>query len=184
MIYLALLIAVYIGYMLIAAYLSRGIRNDLGSRKDMPPVSVVIPARNEEQCLPDLLDSLLQVDYPMDRLQIIIINDQSTDRTREVAQSYQEKFQCRYDVHDVVDEPDGKLVLKTRPLAQGLDRATGEVILMTDADCIVTPSWIRTVASYFTPGVGMVCGTTLPHPQQHSRFPLTAFETLDWLFLL
>jgi cellulose synthase/poly-beta-1,6-N-acetylglucosamine synthase-like glycosyltransferase len=183
-IFLIILIAFYLTYMLAAAYLSRGIHNSYTNRTDVPCTSVVIPARNEEHTISELLDSLLQVDYPADKLEIIVVNDQSTDRTREVALSYQNRFQCRYEVCDVVDEPDGKLILKTRPLAQGLDRVNGEIVLMTDADCVVPPQWVRSVASYFTDSVGMVCGTTIPNPHSHTRLPLTWFETVDWLFLL
>lgn len=181
---LIVLIAFYLTYALAAAHLSRGIHNSYQVRSDLPMASVVIPARNEENCLGELLDSLLEVDYPADKLEIIVVNDQSTDRTREVALSYQGRFRCRYEVHDVVDEPDGKLILKTRPLAQGLDRARGEIALMTDADCAVPKLWVRAVASYFVDGVGMVCGTTIPNPSRYAVYPLTWFETVDWLFLL
>jgi cellulose synthase/poly-beta-1,6-N-acetylglucosamine synthase-like glycosyltransferase len=150
----------------------------------LPTVSIVIPARNEEAQIGVLLDSLLQVDYPPELLQIVVANDQSTDRTREIAQSYAERFECRFDIREVQDEPEVNLRLKTRALCQGLDRATGEIILMTDADCIIPPDWARTMASYFTPGVGMVCGTTIPQESAGSHGLLTQFETLDWLFLL
>ncbi len=182
--FLFIFLAICLLYVIIAALIARGIHNHYDVRADLPELSIVVPARNEERHLGELLESLLELEYPPERLQIVIINDQSTDDTRKVAESFVGRFRCRYEVHDCVDEPDGKLVAKTRPLAQGLDRATGEVILMTDADCIVPPAWARSMATYFTPDVGMVCGTTMPHPQRHASFPLTSFETLDWLFLL
>lgn len=181
---LILFVSVCLVYTLVAALIARGIHNKYDVREDLPELSIVVPARNEEARIAGLLDTLLELDYPADLLQIVIINDQSTDRTREIAQSYRERFRCRYEVHDCVDEPDGKLVAKTRPLAQGLDRATGEVILMTDADCRVPRTWARSMVRYFASGVGMVCGTTLPNPTQETAYPLTWFETLDWLFLL
>ncbi len=178
---LAFVLAVYF---IIAVRLSRGIHNDYPLRSDLPKVSIVVPVRNEEPNIATLLDSLLALNYPPELLQIIIVNDFSEDRTREIALSYSERFQCAFEVFDCVDEPDGKLILKTRPLAQGIDHATGDVVLMTDADCVVPPDWVRSMASYFTGNVGMVCGTTLPDPQKGSTDPLTWFETLDWLFLL
>lgn len=171
-------------YAAIAYVISRGIHNRYSTRKDTPFVSVVIPARNEAHTIGTLLESLLAADYPPDRLEIIVINDQSEDRTRQVAEECGSRFACQFAVYDVVDEPDGKLTAKTRPLAQGLDRATGEIILMTDADCTIPPAWIRTITSYFTPDVGMVCGMTLPKSERQPRRWLTRFETLDWLFLL
>lgn len=181
---LLLLFIACLPYILIAAYLSRGIHHHYQTRDDLPPVSVIVPARNEEKHLAELLDSLLAADYPPDRMEIIIVNDESEDRTREIALSYEERFRCRFEVHDVVNVPGDKLILKTRPLAQGLDHATGEILLMTDADCVVPPGWVRGMASFFTPDTGMVCGTTLPHPTLHAKHPLTWFETLDWMFLL
>jgi cellulose synthase/poly-beta-1,6-N-acetylglucosamine synthase-like glycosyltransferase len=181
---IAVLVALSILYLLIAAYLSTGIHRKYPKRTDLPLVSIVVPARNEEATIADLLESLLQTDYPSDRLEVIIVNDQSDDRTREIAESFQSRFQCRYTIYDVWDEPDGKLIAKTRPLAQGLDRATGEIVLMTDADCVIPPQWVRTMASYFMPNVGMLCGTTLPNTAKIQPNLLTKFETLDWLFLL
>jgi cellulose synthase/poly-beta-1,6-N-acetylglucosamine synthase-like glycosyltransferase len=171
-------------YLLIAAYLSRGIHGHYQTRNDFPMVSVVVPVRNEEAQLHCLLDSLLTADYPAEKMEVIVVNDDSEDRTREIALSYKNRFACRYEVIDVVTVPGDKLILKTRPLAQGLDRATGEIVLMTDADCIVPSGWVKAMVSFFAPNVGMVCGTTLPHPEMQAKYPLTWFETLDWMFLL
>jgi cellulose synthase/poly-beta-1,6-N-acetylglucosamine synthase-like glycosyltransferase len=181
---LLILLLASTAYFLIALYLSQGIHSQYERREDLPMVSVVVPVRDEEAHLPDLLGSLLATDYPPERMEIIIVDDESQDRTREIALSYKNRFKCRFDVQEVVAIPGDKLILKTRPLAQGIERATGEVVLMTDADCIVPPQWIRTMASFFTPSVGMVCGTTLPHPGKDAKYPLTWFETLDWMFLL
>lgn len=181
---LLLFLAALLLYLLIALYLARGIHNNYPTRNDDPTVSIVIPVRNEEHQIRGILDSLLLVDYPPEKLEIIVVNDFSEDRTREIARSYQNRFSCRYDVRDAYDEPDGKLILKTRPLAQGIDVASGEIILMTDADCTVPKDWVRSMVAYYTNDVGMVCGTTLPHPRENAKSSLTPLETLDWLFLL
>lgn len=181
---LLLFLAALLLYLLIAFYLARGIHNNYPTRNDNPSVSIVIPVRNEEHQIRGILDSLLHIDYPSERLEVIVVNDFSEDRTREIALTYRNRFPCRYEVRDTFDESDGKLILKTRPLAQGIDVATGEIILMTDADCVVPQDWVRSMVAYFTDDVGMVCGTTLPHPRENARFPLTLMETLDWLFLL
>ena len=175
---------IYAAYAVIAAWISRGIHNRYPKRADLPRVSIVIPARNEEEQIPTLLKSLLDVDYPTELLQIVIANDQSTDRTREVALSYAERFDYRFEICEVRDEPDVNLRLKTRALCQGLDRAAGEIILMTDADCVIPPNWVRSMASYFTPHVGMVCGTIIPGDSAEAGGWVRRFETLDWLFLL
>ncbi|MDD5087506.1 MAG: glycosyltransferase [bacterium] len=177
-------IAASLIYLMIALYLARGIHNNYPIRNDEPTVSIVIPVRDEAHQIRGLLDSLLDVDYPSEKLQIIVVDDFSEDNTQAIALSYQDRFRCLYDVRKAIDEPDGKLILKTRPLAQGMDVATGEIILMTDADCTVPRDWVRSMVAYFTEDVGMVCGTTLPHPRENAKCPLTQMETLDWLFLL
>ena len=60
-----------------------------GMPERQPGVSVLIPARNEEQALPDLLDGLLKQDYPL--LEILVYNDDSTDGTRSVVEKYAEE---------------------------------------------------------------------------------------------
>ena len=54
----------------------------------LPSVSIIIPARNEEGTLTALLDSLATLDYPRDRLEIIVVDHKSTDRTCEIAAGY------------------------------------------------------------------------------------------------
>lgn len=62
----------------------------------MKSISVLIPMHNEEQVLSNVLDSLLQCEYDRDRLEIIPINDNSTDRTREMLDEYhRNKLQYR-----------------------------------------------------------------------------------------
>jgi cellulose synthase/poly-beta-1,6-N-acetylglucosamine synthase-like glycosyltransferase len=70
------------------------------------------------------------------------------------------------------------------PLAQGIDVAQNEFVLMTDGDCVVPASWAKTMVSYFADGVGIVCGVTLPRLEAEPGFPLTWFECIDWSYLL
>ncbi len=171
-------------YFVIAAVIASAIHSRYRRRFDSPPVSIVIPARNEEKSLPSLLDSLMALDYPAEQLEIIIVNDQSEDRTREILEDYRGRFRCKYEVFDVEPETQSSLRAKTRPLAQGLDRATGEIILMPDADNRIPPDWAKTMTSYFTDDVGLVCGPIYPDPQRRSHTLLTLFETVDASFLL
>ena len=171
-------------YAAIAAVIAGGIHARYPRRKDFPSISIVIPARNEERNLPALLDSLLALDYPAESMEIILVNDQSDDHTREIAESYRYRFKCKYEIYDVETEHDQRLRAKTRPLTQGLDKARGEFFLMPDADNRMPPEWAKTMVSYFADGVGMVCGPILPDRRRFTRLPLTFFETVDMSFLL
>jgi peptidoglycan/xylan/chitin deacetylase (PgdA/CDA1 family)/GT2 family glycosyltransferase len=102
----------------------------------MMTVSVVIPARNEEELLPNCLDALMAQDYA-GPLEIIVVDNGSTDRTAEVAR--------RFDV-DVVSEPRHGYVYA---LAHGFSLAIGAVVTTTDADTVPPRHWIsRLVREY------------------------------------
>lgn len=168
----------------IAIWLAVGMLKPYRHREGCPCVSVVVPARNEEHNLPPLLDSFLKLDYSKENLQILIANDQSDDRTFEVAESYKDRFQCDYRVINSYDEENPNLRGRVRPIAQALDHATGDIYCITDADCIVPPTWVRAVTRYFADGVGLVGGITLPHREAIRSNFFGVMETLDWAFLL
>ena len=178
------LFAALVLYVGAAALIASGVHARYARRKDFPFVSIVVPARNEEQTISNLLESLVAVDYPSDRLEVLVVNDQSVDGTRAIAEGFRGRFRCRYEIFDVEAEHTSSLRAKTRPLAQGLDHARGEFILMPDADNRVPPDWVKCMTSYFADGVGMVCGTTLPDASRQISGWLTAFESVDAALLL
>ncbi|MER3480288.1 MAG: glycosyl transferase family 2 [Meiothermus sp.] len=113
----------------------------------MVTVSVVVPARNEEEFIGPCLESILaQKTKPHE---IIVVNNGSKDRTAEIARSYPGV--------KVIDQPVPGLHIARQT---GLLAATGEVVANTDADCIVQPAWIATIARAFRdPEVVEVYGT-------------------------
>lgn len=115
----------------------------LGTRKmrglgDIPPlapekqprVSVIVPACNEEETIEPALRTLLALDYPP--LELIVINDRSTDRTGEVLARLQQEHP-RLRVKTITKLPAGWLG-KTHALHQGAQLASGDYLLFTDAD--------------------------------------------------
>ncbi len=108
--------------------------------KDLPKVTVMVPACNEESCLAKTLDSLLALNYPKDRLQIMVIDDGSKDRTLEIAQSYEKKG-----VYVLTKTNGGK----GTALNLGLKHATGEFVGCLDADSIVEPDALLKMVGYF-----------------------------------
>lgn len=98
-----------------------------------PRVSVIVPVRNGATTLGALLDSLLVLDYPSDRLEIIVVDNASTDETPEILKRYAPRVKS-------VREPRlGASAARNRGVAE----AKGEVIAFTDADCVVDPRWLR-----------------------------------------
>jgi cellulose synthase/poly-beta-1,6-N-acetylglucosamine synthase-like glycosyltransferase len=147
-----------------------------------PPVTILIAARNEEQRLPACLNSLLRSEYPSDKFEILIIDDRSTDRTRELAENFARQHpQVRVlTIRQRLENLSGK----ASALCQGLAHAGGEIILMTDADCRVPPSWVSQMAGYFTPEVGLVGGFTFLSPRGKKSSLFAKIQTLDWMYLL
>lgn len=143
----------------------------------LPRVTVVVAARNEERNIARTLDALVQLDYPKDKLEIIISDGASTDRTCEIVAQYANAYAFVKLHHADQNQP---IRGKANAIHQAVQRASGEFIMMTDADCSVQPSWIRETLKYFADDVGLVCGITIPKP-------LNAFATmqlLDWCYIL
>jgi cellulose synthase/poly-beta-1,6-N-acetylglucosamine synthase-like glycosyltransferase len=142
----------------------------------LPFVSIVIPARNEEHRIGRCLDSLTALDYPADRFEIIVVNDRSTDRTQQVASSYQHTLPMLRIV-PIEDVREGNLRGKAGALDVGIASARGELVLLTDADCAVHPQWVRAlVAQYRIPEVAMVCAYTLID----GNSPFDRYQAVEW----
>lgn len=142
-----------------------------------PDVSIIVAARDEEEFIGECLTSLRRLDYPSSKLEIIIVNDGSTDRTADIAQT----FASAHPFVRVITSKPGTENLrgKTNAVAQGIALARGSILMFTDADCVVPPSWVRSTVGRFGEGVGIVGGfTTLGVTSSFE-----GIQALDWLFL-
>lgn len=165
---------------------------------DLPTVAIVVAARDEEATIARCLDALLAQDYPPERLQIVVADDHSADRTAAVVRRYGSRpvpvfagdlddFDPEADGPSVrcvrVPDPSGTLRGKANALHAAIMATDAEVVLITDADCAPSPTWVLTMASRFAdPGVGIVCGMARIEAQ-HGR-PFDRVQALDWTFLL
>ena len=98
---------------------------------DYPTCSILIPAYNEEKVIGKTIEAMMKLVYPKDKLQILVINDGSTDKTKEIIQSYS-KQDSRVELLDIPKGEGGKG--KSRTLNIGRRAAKGEVIAIYDAD--------------------------------------------------
>jgi len=108
--------------------------------KDFPKVSIIVPAYNEEENIEDTIKSLLNLDYPKDKLEIIVVDDGSKDRTYEVAKKYESE------IVKVYRKENGG---KASALNYGIKRASGEFIVTLDADSIVPRDALKKMLEYF-----------------------------------
>jgi cellulose synthase/poly-beta-1,6-N-acetylglucosamine synthase-like glycosyltransferase len=124
------------------------------------PVTVLVSARNEERDMPRCIASLIALDYPADKLQIILVDDQSNDATGAIVDAAASKSGNVLAMHTAALAPNG-LEAKARGIAHGFTRATGDWVFITDADAAVHPLWIRHMLGRATARTGMIGGTVV-----------------------
>ncbi|MFN3995105.1 MAG: glycosyltransferase [bacterium] len=127
---------------------------------ELPYVSVLIPMHNEEKVAKNILEALINSEYPKDKLEIIPINDHSTDKTKEILDEYSQKFPYIKPLHRLEeDKPRGK----PAGLNEALKIAEGKIVVIYDADYIPSKGQIRDlVINFLDPEVGAVMGRVVP----------------------
>ncbi|GIV43736.1 MAG: hypothetical protein KatS3mg035_0859 [Bacteroidia bacterium] len=141
----------------------------------LQPLTIIIAVRNEEKNLPHLLQSLLLQDYPKEKMEVIIGNDQSEDNSLQILREWQEKYQWIKVIN--IEKKLPHLQGKQNVLAQLIPLASHENILMTDADIILPPTWIKTMLAHLDKQ-DMISAPTIV---QGNRL-FHHLQSLDWLF--
>jgi len=105
-------------------------------------ISVIIPARNEEENIEALLNSLNGQSYPKDLFEVIVVDDNSTDATAIKASQF--SFAKLISLKE-----EGINSYKKKAIEIGIAAASGDLIVTTDADCIVPPGWLLTFENFY-----------------------------------
>ena len=137
-------------------------------------VSVVVACRNEQENLPLLLNSIAGQDYPKELFEAIIVDDNSTDRTNEIAS-------CFTGISNIIAiNNNGKG--KKQAIRTGINASSGILIITTDADCRMGKRWIRTIAAFYEkhkPDM-IICPVQIePGPGFFGRFQELEFLSLQ-----
>jgi cellulose synthase/poly-beta-1,6-N-acetylglucosamine synthase-like glycosyltransferase len=169
------------GYFIISASLVIGAKKTFPQLPEdqLPSISILVAARNEEKNILSCLVSLDKLIYPVNRLEIILIEDASSDSTLKISSDFiHGKLKFRV-IH--LEEKDSTIFSgKMRAMAEGIKLANGEVIITTDADCVVDPLWAKTIASYYVGNVGVVNGFT----SQTAKGSFSGMQAIDFIYLL
>jgi glycosyltransferase involved in cell wall biosynthesis len=144
-----LIVYAYFGYPA-SLFLAGFFRNrDVKKASVFPYVTIVITAYNEEEKIQQKLENTLSLEYPRDKLQIIVASDGSTDRTNEITMCYQQKG---VDLLEIVDRKG-----KENAQKEAVKCAKGEVIVFTDVATLLDTNGLKQIVSNFAdPSVGCV----------------------------
>lgn len=146
---------------------------------DVPFVSIVVPARNEESTIRACVESLVTADYPSSRREIIIVDDRSTDSTGAIIDALAQQYGGVRALHRSDADAFDNLRGKPGALQFGIDQARGEILLLTDADCRVHPLWLRTMSAPFhNPNLDLVCSFTTVRQSS----PFAVIQDVEWLY--
>lgn len=146
---LAICCYVYIGYPLLLAAIALFYRRDVQAEEYTPMLTIIIPVHNEEQCIEQKLTNTMALEYPNERLEVIVVSDGSSDRTEEIVSRHE-------------NETIRLLSLprwgKMRALMRAVSVASGDIIVFTDANITIDRSAVwQLVANFADPQVGGVC---------------------------
>jgi 1,2-diacylglycerol 3-beta-glucosyltransferase len=150
------------------------------ANEEIPFVSVVIPARNEEENIRQCIISIAKSNYPKEKFEIIAVNDRSSDNTKAILEDLRKDIR-NLEIVDIVNDSQKKnLRGKPGALQAGIDKSKGEIILMTDADCTVNSGWVSAMANSFKdPSVGL----TAAYPAIRANTFFGMLQAVEWIYL-
>lgn len=143
----------------------------------LPTFSVIVPVKNEEKVIGRLLKALSKLNYPKDKVEIIVVEDGSTDKTVDICKKYVEENRNNI---KILHKPfsDGK----PSALNYGIKHANGEIIAFFDADNVPEPDALLLACNYFEdPNVAAVQGRTLSiNSEENMLKKFVAIEEAVW----
>ena len=143
-------------------------------------MSIVVAARDEEEGIRECLEGLVAQDYP--NFEVVIVDDGSTDGTATIV----EEIAAGNRLVRLLNTQDayGRSGSKKAALGLGIDASGGEIVLTTDADCAVPPTWARGMVEFFDGETGMVVGFSQIGDAKSVRGTRMGYEAVDFLCLM
>jgi cellulose synthase/poly-beta-1,6-N-acetylglucosamine synthase-like glycosyltransferase len=164
-----------------------GVRNKRNQRvkqssnQSLPRISLIVPTKNEETVIRRCLDGILAMDYPKDKMQVIIVDGNSSDNTCGVFAEFSEKYS---NLFNVITEVESKG--KPSALNLALPKITGELVGTFDADSLPERDALKKVASYFDDNKIMAVQgrTTSINEKRNALTRVIAMEEKAWFQML
>ncbi|MBL7749135.1 MAG: glycosyltransferase [Chitinophagaceae bacterium] len=137
-------------------------------------ISVIIPARNEEENIGSLLGALQKQTYPAQLFEVIVADDHSSDSTASIVRQFPSV--------KLIQLNEGSInSYKKKALAKGISLASGELIVTTDADCLPSPNWLSTIAAFKEETSSVFIAAPVVFENNSSL--LQIFQALDFMIL-
>jgi glycosyltransferase involved in cell wall biosynthesis len=118
------------------------------SKPAQTKISVIIPARNEAANIDSCINSLQQQSYPVNLFEIILVDDFSEDETLSIVQQFNGSNIKLLSLKDFINAYETQSY-KKKAIEIGIKNATGELIVTTDADCVLPTNWLQTIAAFY-----------------------------------
>lgn len=143
-------------------------------------LSIIIPARNEEHNIAACLDSICNQSYPKDLFEIIVIDDHSTDNTPAIVKKYAAQ---NVKLISLKDKVEGQQLnsYKKKAIEIAMTAANGELVITTDADCIVKENWLHTIAAFYRQTNAAFIAMPVSYDCSNSFIEI--FQALDFMTL-
>ncbi|GAA4310577.1 glycosyltransferase [Compostibacter hankyongensis] len=142
-------------------------------------VSLIIPARNEEASILTCLKAISEQNYPAALLEVLVVDDHSTDRTAELVRQFPASNVKLVDLAAYLSENEQLNAYKKKAIAVGIGLSTGTLILTTDADCVMGSEWVATLVKYYENRPVKFIAAPVAFHQERNFFEV--FQSLDFL---
>ncbi len=171
-----LLIWQFVGYPLLMAFIALKSKPKEKDYSFQPFVSIIVPAYNEETVIGERIKNLVELDYPKDKYEIIIVESGSTDNTYKIVKEMIKHHKDSKPILKVVNEEERRG--KASAINFGKKYAEGEIMLVTDANSIFDKNVLKVMMPHFkNPKVGAVGGKYIV---ANPKNPIAASESFYW----
>lgn len=141
-------------------------------------ITLLIAARNEEKNIGQTIEDILAQDYPKQLLEVIIVDDHSTDRTADIIRSYAPQGIKLLQMNETK-----KLnSYKKKAIAEAIRLSTGDLMVATDADCHMGPQWLSSVVGYYETYNPVMISSPVTYFREVSLFE--RLQTLEFSYLI
>lgn len=165
---------------IIGSFIERRNNKEYGKRDFVQSVSIIVPARNEQDNIESCIRSISANNYPQDKFEIIAVNDRSDDETLNILHRLALEIPNLRII--TIENYKSKQHLKGKPNAihNGIEQSRYDIIMLTDGDCVVGTNWIRSIIKHFEKKeVGLLSSFT----NISGRRIFDKIQAVEWMYM-